>query len=199
MKKVSLCILVLLVFASSAYGEILKKPASGSLKPTKKVAVYVEGKGVFAPSGWMGDVGAIAVDPKCTTKPKSGKFCMKWTYDISKDSKSGWAGVYWQYPANNWGAKKGLDLTGHRRLTFWVRGETGNEILNITLGGIKGDRPDSFTKEIKGMKLSTQWKQYVVDLSGRDLSNVVGGFCWTADSKQNSGNVVFYFSDIVYE
>lgn len=199
MKKLFICILALLVFASSAYGQALKKPSAVTLKPIKKVAVYVDRKGVFAPSGWMGDVGAISVDASCTTKPKSGKYCIRWTYDISKDAKNGWAGVYWQYPVNNWGSKKGLDLTGHKRLTFWVRGETGKEVLNIVLGGIKGDHPDSFMKEIKGIKLSTQWRQYVVDLSGRDLSNVIGGFCWTADSRQNTGNVIFYFGDIVYE
>lgn len=192
--------MALLVFTSSAYGQVLKRPVSGPLKPVKKVIVYSNGKGgSFAPSGWMGDVGAISVDAQCTTKPKNGKYCMRWTYSVSRDAKTGWAGVYWQYPVNNWGSKKGLDLTGHKRLTFWVRGDTGKEIINITLGGIKGAFPDSFMKEIKGIKLSTQWRQYVIDLSGRDLSNVIGGFCWTVDSKQNTGVVTFYFSDIVYE
>lgn len=199
MKKVSLCVLTLFLSASIGYAQVLNKPSTGPLKPVRKVPVYVEGKGLFAPSGWMGDVGAISVDAQCTTKPKAGKYCMRWTYNISKDAKNGWAGVYWQYPANNWGSKKGLDLTGHKRLIFWVRGDTGKEIINIQLGGIKGEHPDSFIKELKGIKLSTQWKQYVIDLSGRDLSNVNGAFCWTAESRQNTGNVVFYFGDIVYE
>lgn len=199
MKKISICVLALFMSASFAYAQVLKKPSSGPLKPVKKVAVYVEGKGVFAPSGWMGDVGAISVDANCKTRPKTGKYCMRWTYDISKDAKNGWAGVYWQFPANNWGSKKGLDLTGHKRLSFWVRGETGKEVLNFQAGGIKGEHPDTFMKELKGVKLSTQWKQYVIDLSGRDLSNVSGGFCWTADSKQNTGSVVFYFGEIAYE
>lgn len=199
MKRIFIGVLALLVFVSFGYSQALKRPASGYLKPVKKVAVYQEGKGVFAPSGWMGDTGAIAVDAKCTIKPKNGKYCMRWTYDISKNIKDGWAGVYWQHPANNWGSNKGLDLTGHKKLTFWVRGETGKEIINITLGGIKGRYPDSFTKEIKGIKLSTQWRKYVVDLSGRDLSSVIGGFSWTAEASQNTGNVVFYFGDIVYE
>ena len=198
-KKVSVCVMALLMLASYGHAQVLKHLGSGSLKPIQKVAVYVEGKGTFAPSGWMGDTSAISVDAQCPTKPKTGKYCMRWTYDISKDAKNGWAGVYWQYPANNWGAKKGLDLTGHKKLSFWVRGETGNEVINITAGGLKGASPDTFIKELKGIKLSTEWKQYVIDLSGKDLSNVSGAFSWTADNKENTGNVVFYFADIVYE
>ncbi len=199
MKKVFVCVLALLMLVSYGHAQVLKNTPRGSLKPIQKVAVYDEGKGTFAPSGWMGDVGAIKVDANCTVKPKSGKQCMKWTYDISKDSKNGWAGVYWQYPANNWGAKKGLDLTGHKKLTFWARGETGKEVINITAGGIKGEVPDSFIKELKGVKLSSEWKQYTIDLSNKDMSNVAGGFCWTADSKVNKGTVIFYFGGVFYE
>ncbi|MDD5073442.1 MAG: carbohydrate binding domain-containing protein [Candidatus Omnitrophica bacterium] len=199
MKKLVVFVLAFSFLGVLGHAQILKRPGSGSVKTVQKVAVYDEGKGIFVPSGWMGDVGAIKVEPKCAEKPKKGKYCMKWTYDISKDAKNGWAGVYWQYPANNWGTKSGLDLTGHKKLTFWAKGETGKEVINIIAGGIKGQVPDSFVKELKGTKLSSGWKQYTIDLSGRDLSNVSGGFCWTADSKLNKGAVTFYFDDILYE
>lgn len=199
MKKISIYILALIMFADFSYAQVMEKPAASILKRVKKAVVYEEGQGVFVPSGWMGDVEAITVDTRCTTKPRKGKYCIKWTYDISKSTKLGWAGVYWQYPQNNWGKKNGRNLTGLKKLSFWVRGENGNEIINITAGGIKGENPDTFMREIKGMKLSTQWKQYTINLSGRDLSNVSGGFCWTVDSKKNKGIVTFYFDDVIYD
>ena len=199
MKKVFLMVIALSV-AAAGYAQVLKSPTSSISKSAKKVVVYEEGKGgTFAPSGWMGDTSALKIDPNCTTKPKDGKFCMKWTYDISKGGQNGWAGAYWQYPANNWGTLKGFDLTGHKKLSFWVRGETGKEVVDFTAGGIKGKIADTFIKEMKEVKLSSEWKQYTIDLSGKDLSNVSGGFCWTADSKKNAGNVTLYLDDIIYE
>jgi hypothetical protein len=199
MKKV-LFVLLAIAISAPGYAQIMKKAtASGGMKTAKKVAVYEEGKGVFAPSGWMGDVSCIVVDPKCTVMPKTGKFCMKWVYDNSKGGQSGWAGVYWLYPENNWGGKKGMDLTGRKRLSFWIRGETGKEVVSIKIGGVKGDFKDSVTKELSALKLSSQWKQYSIDLTGRDLSNVAGGFCWTADGKLNPKGCTFYLDEVVYE
>lgn len=199
MKKLLLTLLALTI-VSSAHAQIMKKaPSSGSMKPVKKVTVYEEGKGVFAPSGWMGDVSCIKADPNCTEKPKTGKFCSKWVYDNSKGASQGWAGVYWLYPENNWGGKKGMDLSGHKRLSFWIRGETGKEVVSIKIGGVKGDFPDTVTKELVALKLGSQWKQYSIDLTGRDLSNISGGFCWTADGKLNPKGCTFYLDEVVYE
>ncbi|MDD5270707.1 MAG: hypothetical protein PHE80_05925 [Candidatus Omnitrophica bacterium] len=199
MKKLLLCLLAFSV-VSSAHAQVMKKTSSSrSMKPAKKVIVYEEGKGVFAPSGWMGDVGCIKADPNCRVKPKTGKFCSKWTYDNSKGASQGWAGVYWLYPENNWGGKKGMDLSGHKRLSFWIRGETGKEVVSIKMGGVKGDFPDTVTKELNELKLGSQWKQYSIDLTGRDLSNISGGFCWTADGKLNPKGCTFYLDEVVYE
>jgi len=197
-KRIFICVLAFSTLSVLGYTQVMNKPAS-VIRFVKKVAVYEEGQGTFIPSGWMGDFKAISVDPKCKVKPKNGTYCIKWTYDIAKSTKEGWAGVYWQYPQNNWGTRKGMDLTGHKKLSFWVRGETGKEVINITIGGIKGEHPDTFIREMKGIKLSSAWKQYTIALTGRDLSNVSGGFCWTADSRQNKGEVVFYFDDIIYD
>lgn len=189
--------LLAVAIAAPGYAQIMKKAApSGAVK---KVFVYEEGKGAFAPSGWMGDKGFVKVDPNCTVMPKTGKFCMKWSYENSKDATNGWAGVFWLFPENNWGAKKGMDLTGHKKLSFWIRGETGKEVVTIKMGGVKGEFKDTVTKELNSLKLSSQWKQYSVDLTGRDLSNVAGGFCWTADSKLNPKGCTFYLDEVVYE
>lgn len=199
MRKIAFIVALALSLCPSVYPQVLKK-TTGTLKPVKKLVVYDEGKGsTFVPSGWMGDTNAIQIDTNCATKPKSGKYCMRWKYDISKSTKNGWAGVYWQYPANNWGSKKGMDLTGYKKLSFWIRGETGKEVLDIKVGGITGDFPDSCSRELKGIRLSSEWKQYTIDVSGCNLSNVIGGFCWAADSGKNTGVVTFYLDNIIYE
>ncbi len=197
MKRLA-ALVISLLFVLPCYAQVMKKSA-GSLKPVKNVYVYEEGKGAFSPCGWMGDSGSIKVDPNCTTSPKSKKFCMKWTYDCSKGGSNGWAGVYWLFPENNWGAKKGMDLTGHKRLSFWMRGDTGKEVVSIKVGGVKGDYADTFTRELPNLRLSSVWRQYSIDLNGRDLSNIIGGFCWTADSKLNPGGCTFYLDEVVYE
>jgi hypothetical protein len=198
-KKLLLTLLAFTV-VSSAHAQVLKRTIpSGGTRSVAKVAVYEEGKGVFSPSGWMGDVSCIKADPKCPDKPKTGKMCMKWIYDNSKGGQAGWAGVYWLYPENNWGGKKGMDLTGHKRISFWIRGEDGGEVVSIKIGGVKGEFKDSVMKELNALKLGSQWKQYSIDLTGRDLSNIAGGFCWTADGKLNPKGCTFYLDEVVYE
>lgn len=199
MKKIAFIVVLVFLLCPVVYSQILKK-TTGSAKAVRKLVVYDEGRGsTFAPTGTMGDLNAIQVDMNCAVKPKGGKYCMRWRYDISKHVKEGWTGVYWQYPPNNWGTKKGMNLTGYKKLTFWVRGETGNEVIDIKVGGITGDIPDTCSKELKSLRLSKEWKQYTIDLSDCDLSNIIGGFCWSADGSKNSGIVTFYFDNIIYE
>ncbi|MDD4879568.1 MAG: hypothetical protein PHR22_03845 [Candidatus Omnitrophica bacterium] len=199
MKKIAFVAALILCLCPSVYPQILNK-TTGAVKPVRKLVVYDDSKaGAYSPSGWMGDLGSVQVDASSAVKPRSGRYCMRWKYDTTKKGKEGWAGVYWQYPANNWGTKKGMDLTGYKKLSFWIRGEAGGEVIDVKVGGITGDFPDTCSKELKGLRLSKDWKQYTVDLSGCDLSNVIGGFCWAADSNKNSGIVTFYLDGIIYE
>lgn len=198
MRKIFFCVLAFLVFTSHGYCQVLKIAPHG-MKTVKKLVVYGDENEIFIPSGWMGDTDAITVTAQCPIIPHGGKYCQKWTYTLKAGQKQGWAGVYWQYPANNWGSKKGYDLTGYKKLSFWIRGDKGGEVVNIKIGGIKGGFPDTFSKELGAIKLSTAWKQYVIDLSGRDLSNIAGGFCWTADSGSDPKGCAFYLDDITYE
>ena len=47
--------------------------------------------------------------------------------------------------------------------------------------------------------LTQEWKQYEIDLSGKDLSYISGGFCWATNLDVNPDGVVFYLDDIKYE
>jgi len=129
----------------------------------------------YIPSGWMGDYGDIKMNDQAADNPHSGTSSMQFIYSGKKSQNQGWAGVYWQNPSNNWGNKKGgFDLTGMTKLTFWARGNKGGEILQkVMVGGItKGTYPDTATVEMGPIELTNTWKQYTVNLVGKDLSYI---------------------------
>jgi hypothetical protein len=155
----------------------------------------------YYPSGWMGDHGDIRMNPAHAGSPHAGRYCIKIDY-LGKGSQSaGWAGVYWLFPNSNWGNYRGgYDLTGAKKLTFWARGERGGEvILEAKVGGISGKYVDSASAGIGPLTLTTEWRQYQIDLSAMDLSYISGGFCWIAERDSNTGGCTFYLDDITYE
>jgi len=155
----------------------------------------------YIPSGWMGDYGDIKMNLNSKDNPHTGKTCMKFTYTAQGKQGANWAGVFWQNPANNWGEKKGgYDLTGATKLTFWARGEKGDErIMEFKFGGLGGSYPDSDSVGIGPIDLTPEWKQYTIDLIDADLSYVNGGFCWATNADSNPEGAVFYLDDIRYE
>ncbi len=155
----------------------------------------------YIPSGWMGDYGDIKLNDQYTDNPHGGANCMQFVYSAKKAQSQGWAGVYWQNPANNWGTKKGgFDLTGMTKITFWARGEKGTEVIQkFVVGGIKGTYPDSAVIEMGPVELTDTWKEYIINLAGKDLSYISGGFGWVTTSDLNPDGVTFYIDDIKYE
>lgn len=146
----------------------------------------------------------IALDDGWQYDPKEGKTSIRIVYDVSC-SKQGrkWAGIYWQNPADNWGDRKGgYNLTGAERLTFWAKGELGGErIEEFRVGGIGANNiyPDSDTASIGPVILTNQWKEYTIDLRGKDLTHISGGFAWTANVDANPHHCTFYLDDISYQ
>lgn len=155
----------------------------------------------FVPSGWMGDSGDIKLNDSYMDKPYSGTSCLQFVYSAKKSQNQGWVGVFWQNPANNWGSKKGgFDLTGMTKITFWARGDKGGEIIQkFVMGGIKGTYPDSSSVESGQIELTDTWKQYTINLVGKDLSYISGGFGWVASADLNPEGATFYLDDIVFE
>ncbi|HAJ57092.1 MAG TPA: hypothetical protein DCL35_04910 [Candidatus Omnitrophica bacterium] len=169
----------------------------------KSFSVYLDAKSPdnhYAPSGWMGDVGDLSMDDKYMGEPYSGSTSVKFVYTAKKAQNQGWAGVYWQNPANNWGSKKGgYDLTGLNKLTFWIRGEKGGEIIDkLTVGGIKGTYPDTTEVSIGPLELTSTWRQYSVNLAGKDLSYINGALSWVINADSNPEGATFYFDDIKF-
>lgn len=155
----------------------------------------------FIPSGWMGDYMDIKLEDAFGENPHSGATCIKVTYNNKATGGAHWTGIYWQYPANNWGGvDRSYNLSGAKKLTFWVRGEKGGEVIQeVKMGGISGEFPDSDTAGIGPVTLTAEWKQYEIDLSGKDLARIIGGFCWATNIDVNPEGLVFYLDDIKYE
>ncbi len=156
----------------------------------------------YVPSGFMPDGKCLSLDDAWLENCHSAKTCIKIDYDIvcSKAGKK-WAGIYWLNPANNWGGQRGgFNLTGAQNLTFWAKGEKGGErIEEFKIGGITGEYPDSDSAVIGPVILTPEWTQYTIDLRGKDLSYISGGFTWAAKVEVNPNGCVFYLDDIQYE
>ena len=154
----------------------------------------------YTPSGRMGDTSDLSISYASKNNPHSGTTCIRVRYKAELSQSAGWAGVYWQHPANNWGTKKGgYDLTGAKKLTFWARGEKGDEIVEFKMGGIVGPEGDSDQASTGPVKLSAEWEEFTLDLTGLDLSHIIGGFCFAISSMDNPEGAVFYLDDIIYE
>jgi len=170
---------------------------SGKLR--YKMPLYVYSDGHPEPwfySGWMGNHKALTLDAKSTNEPHSGKTCMKISYDGPLD----WVGVVWQHPANDWGDKSGgYDLTGAKKLTFWVKGEMGGELINFGVGIIDSEKEyyDTAKGELKNIKLKSNWKKYTIKLKGKDLSRIKTPFYWSLVGSID--NITFYLDDIRFE
>ncbi len=155
----------------------------------------------YIPSGWMGDYGDIKFNDKHMENPHGGSTCIQIVYTNKATQGARWAGIYWQNPPNNWGTRPGgYDLTGAKKLTFWARGEKGGErIEEFKIGGITGEYADSDVAGIGPVVLTAEWQQFTIDLEGKDLSSISGGFCWATNLDVNPDGATFYLDDIRYE
>ena len=166
-------------------------------KPTTLPAtVYADGaKGLWIPSGYMGEAASITMKADSTDKPHSGATALQ----VIFAKGDGWGGVVWQSPANDWGALPGgFDLTGAKVLKFWARGATGGEKVKFGFGVIGADQayPDTGKKELE-VTLGTEWMEYTIDVAGLDLKRVKTGFMWVIGGQ--GAPVVFHLDDIRWE
>ena len=174
-----------------------KAPAGNAAKTTLPFTLSGDdaGNSTYVASGYMGNAGAIKMS-ETTDKPHSGKTATKVEYNAADN----WGGVVWQSPANDWGdAPGGLNLTGAKKLTFWARGDKGGEEVSFSFGLLGKDKkyPDSAKGETGKVKLSTDWQQFTIDLTGKDLSQIKTGFSWVVAG--NGAPMTFYLDDIKFE
>jgi hypothetical protein len=156
----------------------------------------------FAASGYMPDGRCVALNDVWIDNCGGSRSCIQAKYDRDCTATStGWAGIYWLDPADNWGeAKGGFNLTGAKKLVFWARGEKGGEVVTFKMGGVGMGHtyPDSDSATTEPIKLTKDWKEYSIDLKGKDLSHIIGGFAWVGTAKENQSNITFYLRNIYY-
>lgn len=191
-------------FAIAVALTVLGSVANVAFAEFKRFNIYTDGNARdnhYVASGWMGDYGDMRFDRAWKENPHSGTTCIKIIYSAEQKQGAGWAGIFWQNPPNNWGTKPGgFDLTGAKKLVFWVRGAKGGENLSeVGMGGITGEYSDTDKVTIGPITLSTEWKQYEIDLKGKDLKYISGGFFWSTAAQDNSEGFTIFFDDIYYE
>lgn len=154
----------------------------------------------YVASGWMGE--CQPGPPACSwndawqEKPHSPPACVRIEY---RPESQPFGGMYLQHGV--FGTLPGINLQGHRRITFWARAESRARI-EFKAGGINAPgQPykDSFEVSLGTVELGPDWRQYTIDLSGRDLSSVIGGFAWVAKPEGNPRPIVFFLDDVFYQ
>jgi hypothetical protein len=213
--QTAFCLLSLsLAFSLSIYARTGSK-AAPQKQSNDAFYVYQDSrsdKNHFTPSGYMGDIGDIKMEEAFKANPHSGRTCIRVSYSAkgkgpntcSHKGTCRWAGVYWQEPPNNWGddlnmKDGGFNLSGYTRLVFWARADN-QATVQFQVGGIDklyGDSlksPQSITAQ-----LTTTWQEFSIDLAGKDMSHVIGGFAWKATADANTNGAIFYLDDVRFE
>jgi hypothetical protein len=173
----------------------------------------------FIPSGWMGDYGDLKMNqgwvkgnaPAKKKEAKEGEAaagpaedtCIQIKYSAERKQGNGWAGIYWQHPANNWGDKRGgFDLSAYSKMSFMAKGEQGGEVIDkFFIGGITGqtEEGDSDEASVSPVTLTKDWKKYEISLKGLDMSHIIGGFGFAANADANPSGFTLYVDDVKLE
>ena len=207
--KLGACLLaVAIALACHSQSQVQSKEPQP--QPPQPPSVHTQGQPLdvtsqFVASGWMGDAEQgkkyVQFNEAWKESPHTAPSCIKVVYS---PGPNGWGGVYWQNKPDNWGDKPGENLSqaGYHKITFWARGQNGGEVVDFKAGGIGTDgKPykDSFEAKLGRTTLEKVWKPYTIDLANKDLSSVIGGFCWVASQTANQKGLTFYLDDITFE
>jgi hypothetical protein len=183
---------------------------------------------VFTPSGFMGDGATFAhlymdVNTKCQQpRPTNAKgYCYTFTYykDTSPAGVS-WAGVFWVFPANNWGTRRGhaMDTTKFHQLRYSASVQFPQPLPEFAGMGLQGENPNFFYGNIKGFEnqdaiggrifpaVTEQLSPYSIPFPDVNATSpndsLIGGFGWSiafpswADPKSP---LVIHVDDIVWD
>lgn len=163
----------------------------------------------FTPSGYMGDgekLGRLSgkVNQGCKARaPGAQGDCYVFEY---RPGPFVWAGVYWVYPANNWGSRPGRRVQGAKFRTVRLRAavEPAGTTVNFVVGGIADpllpnrDRVSATAS----VKLTQAWTDVTLDVSGQDFTEVIGALAWSMAfplSLGENGVARLYLDDLVWD
>ncbi|MDX2021364.1 MAG: hypothetical protein SF187_14075 [Deltaproteobacteria bacterium] len=163
----------------------------------------------FTPSGYMGDgenLGLLngKVNEGCKARPTGAQGdCYVFEYRVGA---LGWAGVYWVYPANNWGSRPGRKVqgAGFKNVRLKAAVDPPGTTVNFVVGGIADpllphrDRVSATTS----VKLSKDWTDVELDIAGQDFSEVIGALAWSMaypTALGDRGVARVYLDDVVWD
>ena len=156
--------------------------------------------------GWMGcgeiNMSSIDFDESWAKGAQSGNKCIKVSFENCEEK--GGSGIYWINNKGsgecNWGDTPGNDLSpkNFTTLTFWAKGENGGERIKFGIGGVK--TPNKLYKDSLDAHLfstlTTDWVEYKINISKKNLSAVIGGFYWYATGSDNPDGGTFYIDNV---
>jgi hypothetical protein len=124
----------------------------------------------------------------------------------------GWAGVAWQYPANNWGTQPGYAIPpGATSVAFSARGASGGEVVTFWIGGTgvgAGASPNAPCTDPLSVQsrvsLTTKWAKHSIPVSGPYAPAVLAAFGFTVSASDQPASsqgqaVTFYVDDIHWQ
>lgn len=123
-------------------------------------------------------------------------------FSFNNNCSGNYTGARWLYPEGNWGDEPGINLTKYnfKKITFYVKGETGKEKVNFGAGGnYERDYKDSFKVLRKEDPLPNYWVKREISLENENLSHVISGFYYSIDRSDDLPFTNFSLMDIQYE
>ena len=137
--------------------------------------------------------------------PNHCEFCTRVEYVPGPDDKAGFS----------YEDVAGLDLSGAKKVKFWVMGEEGNEKIKFKVAGKSLDKiqnrldkleskldsifeSERFALTTQEVTLDDDWKKYEVDVSGVDLKGITHPFAFEL-SENGAEKQVLYIKGVVYD
>ena len=117
-----------------------------------------------------------------------------------------WAGVYWVYPANNWGSRAGRRIEGKRfnKVRFFAASATPDLLIGFYVGNIS-DSSLPHRDRVAGstiVRIDTEWTPIEINVSGEDFDELLGAFAWSLaypEDWDGETPVVLYLDDLVWD
>ena len=218
----TLCVPLLFAACAPKAGQP-RLPPSGPFT----VSDYFAASGAMADGDGMSPPGMIVTTQysgsKCNDKdraPGARGQCFVFDYVPGPNL---FAGVYFQYPANNWGAEPGLAVHADKfnQVSFkFAVGDNNQTSLNFAIGGIGYPmhtdmdiaagitNSDQFlSNDVPGATPTGDWQSMTLRIQPAQLpnvTNIIGAFAWYASYPMGADYTTLppttvYIDDLVYE
>jgi hypothetical protein len=153
----------------------------------------------FIPSGFFGDFADLTLNTADGSSPQSGPTAIRIDYRPRGPQK--FAGIFFQCGTFGDTQNVGFNLSLARQVQFWARASRANLKVEFKVGGIMGAFPDSFPSTATSpvfVELGTDWRQFTIDVSGRNLTRVIGGFMFVTSTAENPSGASVFIDEVVW-